>query len=367
MSTFESLPTRNLAFKRFLIHCLTGVAVFMTISLIFCAMIDPFNFYHSTEKENRYTSPDQRFSRPAILQAPQYDSYILGGSMSQLFPIPELNNILGGNFAHLTFSGATSFELRNALHALPRHQYKSLLLEIYFASFTDNTQAIRYASYPEYLYDRNRWNDIRAYMYLDAFMIQELYRAISYNYLGADKRPSDERSESNGFFNWEKGRTWEETSARQRIDAAYELVTTHEQKYSTENFRQILKDLPKFQQVFVYFPPISAVSLKSRTLRGHPNNLPNYLAWKREIMELALTQPNVVLIDYQTINRHTSDIQNYWDYNHFRSRFHRMIMEDIQSIQHHGRLKHAHFGRIVSSGDPRSLTLEFQSQMRTSS
>src|SRR5262245_16545288 len=93
------------------------------------AIIAAFNLYNRIEP-NRYLPTEQRLAKRAILRNPIYDSYFVGGSMSELFSIPEFNKAFGAHFAQMTLSGGTSYEQLNILRQLPKRPFKFLVLEV---------------------------------------------------------------------------------------------------------------------------------------------------------------------------------------------------------------------------------------------
>ena len=89
---------------------------------------------------------------------------------------------------------------------------------------------------------------------------------------------------------------------------------------------------------------------------GPPENLKNYLAWKKEVIAMASHYPQVVLIDYQTVNPYTVRNENYFDFTHFRANLRQMILEDFTSWVHEGRLAHPDFGQVADGDYGRRLS-----------
>jgi hypothetical protein len=305
-------------------------------------------------------SEEQRLSKKAILYNPVYDSFFVGGSMSEMFVVREFNAAFNSHFAQMTLSGATSFEELNIIKCLPKSRYKFLVMELYFASHTDNTHATRYANYPAFLYDQTPFNDVQVYFLINRFMVRELWQAFFYNIFGIEKRGPAARPLFDGSFPWETNRTWNEEEVRKKIKTVQDYTTTEELKYSTTNFKEMMEvAAPKFEKLFLFFPPVNVASLNARFVGKHPKNLQNYLNWKADVIGIADQYKNVILIDYQTINRYTEDIHNYWDYNHFRSNLDDMILDDFESVEATGRLRHDHFGHLADEYYKHHLRLEY--------
>src|SRR6185295_9925343 len=117
-----------------------------------------------------------------------------------------------------------------------------------------------------------------------------------------------------------------------------------------QNFVEILETVKgRFEKIMIDFAPVHVNALKSFTQKGDPNNERRFQEWKQEMITIANRYPNVIVIDYQTRNRITTDYRNYWDYTHCRSSIHRMIMEDFLSVMKKGSLKYAGFGKLAVS------------------
>ena len=323
---------------------LTTLLIAAYLSL--CCAIDPFNLYHPISSL-RYISTEQRLARPAVARSPNYDSYFVGSSMIQEFVPADFNKALGARFAHLTLSAASSYEDLNLLKLLAPRRYKYLVMEVYFQSFTPNLHATYYPDYPAYLYDDNPYNDIEAYLTCNPFMLGELYRAYFRNFRGIDKDPHGYRPTPDGYYSWESQKRWDAQSVRAEIASIWQYRHGKTQ-FSTENFRAILETAaPRFEHVLLYFPPVHAEALRVHFIAGPPENMTNYLAWKKDAIAMASAYPQVVFIDYQTINPYTLRDENYFDFNHYRANLRQMILDDFASWLKRHRLAHGDFGQLA--------------------
>jgi hypothetical protein len=342
---FVSKDTQ-VSFAAFMGWPLGLAAVFLALYVGACVVIDPFNLYHAISPA-RYISTDPLFSKRAIARSPMHDSFFAGCSMNEEFSTADFNRIFDAKFGNLTFGAATSFEQLNMLKQLPSKHFKYLMMELYFDSYTEDTRATHYQGYPLYLYDENPYNDIEAYLFCNAFLLKELYRAYYWNFRGIDKDPGGVRVNVDGFFSWEALKHWDAGSVRETISRAWTLQGKP-LRLSSGNFRAILEfAAPRFEHILLYFPPVHADLLRAPLGGSAEENLKNYTNWKKQMIKIAARHPNVLLIDYQTINAYTVRDENYWYANHFRANLRQMILDDFASWIHHHRMVHTDFGQLA--------------------
>jgi hypothetical protein len=267
--------------------------------------------------------------------------------MNEEFSAADFNRAFDAKFGNLTFGSATSFEQLNMLKQLPPKPFNYLMMEVYFDAYREDTRATHYPDYPRYLYDKNPYNDIEAYLFCNGFLLKELYRAYFWNFRGIDKDPHGYRPTADGYYSWEAQKQWDAKSAHDHIALVWKYHNG-QMKFSAENFRKILETAaPRFDHILLFFAPVHAESLRAHFIVGPAENQKNYLAWKKEMIAIASLYPQVVLIDYQTVNPYTTRDENYFDFNHYRATLRRMILDDFVSWIYHHRLAHADFGQLA--------------------
>lgn len=352
MSRFKS---HELSGKAFVVLALAAAASLVAAYMAVCLAIDPFNIVHAAGPA-RYASNEERLSKWAIARSPAYDSYVAGSSASRAFDLAALNREFGAHFAHLTLSGGTSYEQLDLLKLLSDRRRKVLVLDVLFNQYAGHDHAPEYGDYPSYLYDGHPTHALRVYLTCNPFLLRELYYAYWMNWRGINKVPVQDRMTADGFLNLEPLRGWEAGRARREIAAVRQLTRSRMQLH-TENFQSIMDvAAPRFEHVFLYFPPMHAEALRWRLVEGTPEDREVYCAWKQRIIAIASRYPRVVLIDYQTINATTQRDDNFWDYAHVRAPVYRMILDDFSSWMRLGRLAHSDFGQVADVRYAASLT-----------
>jgi hypothetical protein len=333
---------------------LAAVSIGSYLSL--CLVIDPFNLYHAITPQ-RYISGEERLAKWAVAHSPEHDSYFIGGSMSEELSIADFNRAFDAHFACLTLSGGTSYEQLNMLKQLPPGRSKVLVLDAYYVAYMAESNEPRYPAYPHYLYDNRNHHRWEAYLMLNPFMLRELVQAWHKNFRGVDIVPEYIRVTHDGYMLRDASLKWR--NAPPTKDKIYIVRTLPrvELKLYPDNIEAIMAlAASRFDQIYVYFPPVHAESLRVRLLNDPGGNLRSYLLWKKRVIDAVARVPQAVLIDYQTINRYTVNDENYWDFNHFRANVNRMIYDDFVSWRKTGRLAHPDFGQIADAGYGRNLS-----------
>ena len=359
MSLYTSIFNFQFTPKNFFVSLLTLVIVaFLTVFLL-VIVIDPFNIWHYPQND-RYLTSDPRISKQAIARNHKFGSFVVGTSLSEELNIPYMNKILDTEFGDLTMGGSTSYEIMNVINFLPSDKYEYLILEVYFVSYKGEPISTRKSDYPKYLWDTNRINDV--YLYIDLMKRKELFpeilNAAKVNLLDyPSKIVSNKRViQSNGVSINLIERVWDSETVAKEINKVYTIDYLEKLTMHKANLPIIFEESSqKFDKVFAYFPPVTAVSLKHQLIGVDSSNLERYLEWINWVSTIADEYENVTLINYQDVDDITTDSSNYWDYNHYRKSVSQSITEDAIAIFQRDELFQDNFGTL---GIDNAITLE---------
>ncbi len=128
--------------------------------------IDPFFHYHKPEVESYfYPLNNERSQNDGICMHFDYDTLITGTSMAQNFRTSEVDEIFGSNSIKVTFAGGYYKEINdNVDKALDANKnlktvIRCLDMSFFFVNWNDRRTDIG-VNFPDYLYDRNPFNDV---------------------------------------------------------------------------------------------------------------------------------------------------------------------------------------------------------------
>jgi len=151
--------------KTWALLCLIGiVGAYAFLSAVVIA-IDPFQIYRLA---TRYMPPidntTQVYANAGIVRNYDYDSAIVGTSVTENFRPSQMEDLLGGRFIKLCTSAGTAYNHALLMDlAFDTHEMKRIVygLDVYsFIAELDETGS----EVPLYLYDRNPFNDVQYWL-----------------------------------------------------------------------------------------------------------------------------------------------------------------------------------------------------------
>ena len=151
--------------KTWALLCLAGLLAAMAMISAIVIAIDPFQVYRKAEK---YLPPidntTQVYANAGIVRHYEYDSAIVGTSVTENFRPTQLDSLFGGRFIKLCTSAGTAYNHALLLNlAFDTHDIKRILygLDVYsFIAQLDETGS----EVPLYLYDKNPFNDVKYWL-----------------------------------------------------------------------------------------------------------------------------------------------------------------------------------------------------------
>lgn len=310
-----------------LLGYLIGVGVLIAF-FVFC--IDPFYHYH-----------DSWFGLPVILENAvyqtagaaknlQYDSAIIGTSMTENFHTVWFDEELGWNTVKLSYSGARTNDLNTILEQVfdndepPTH----IVMDINDYQLTVPAWTA-YVERPEYLYDSNILTDA-PYLYN--------YDIITLSIERIHDRIQGRESNLDTAYMWgneahfgkdialnvvapEKQQLLESGSAPADID---DMI-----RCCDENLNNILPFISMHPEThfYIFYPPYSMLYWEHITLQG---NLREMLDVYEYSMQRFMQYSNVSLYYFQNETELISNLDNYRDDAHHIPEYNRYIFECIR-------------------------------------
>lgn len=156
--------------RRFSMGFFVSAAGLLGILFTFTVMIDPYDtVLFSPPLVREPISSNQRFSYPAIARNPRYDSAVFGTSTARLLRPEKLGAVLGGRFANLSLNSGTAYEQGRMadlfVSSRPNPAPRTLIIGIDTVWCDTNTlPKLTERAFPEWMYDANRWNDLRYHL-----------------------------------------------------------------------------------------------------------------------------------------------------------------------------------------------------------
>lgn len=286
--------------------------------------IDPYFHYHQPLKDKYFYAMDAAtYMNDGIAKNFDYTAVITGTSMTENFKASELDDLFGMQTIKISHSGAR-FEVINATMgtALKYNPDLKLVVRSIDMGFflEDNKGMFQIAKdFPEYLYDKNPWNDYRylydrdvvfrrvATMEIEKFYHTKTPRTLSFdeylNWMGMDIEFGKE-----AIYPVEK-----DLSKKGKLvflaEEEKENLITHIQ----DSVSNICDQYPKVQ-FYYFFPPYSAAWWQ---LLVEDGTIEKQLEAEKLVIEELLQHPNIKLFSFNLFTDTTCNLDNYIDEIHY--------------------------------------------------
>ena len=325
-----------------------GCILAMTLVII----VDPFFHYHKPLKGFPYLIDNQLSQNPGMAEHMEYDSVILGSSMTVNFQTDWFKELMGLNAIKLSYSGAYPKDQSNIMKIIfdSGHEVKEVFLGIDVITYMGGVDETKYPI-PEYLYDDNYLNDIEYVLNKDVIL----------NYILRPMADPDPTNLSNVYASW-----WtEEYYNKEWVLHNYESPQPVEEEVPAEEYLPGTKEnldvniCPYIEQnpdtkFVVFFPPYSILFWNDVVVGNH---LEATLAQYRYLAERLNAYDNVEVYFFPDREDIILDLNNYADYSHYHPRYNRFMAECFAD----GRT-----GLVAKEGSKKGKTIdEYLSHMKT--
>ena len=303
------------------------VALTITVFAAIIALVvyvDPFFQYHKPLSDFPYLIDNQLSQNPGMAKNWDYDSVILGSSMTVNFNTNWFEELYGQKTAKLSYNGAYPKDQANIMDLI--FEYKPDLKEVYLGvdipAYSSEIDATKYPI-PAYLYDKNVINDI-SYVLNKDVLLNYILRPL------AD--PKDKTTPDNLYNLW-----WtEEYFNKQYVLQYYEAPEVVDTKVPKDEFIHKLSanldvnicpyiEAHPDTQFTIFYPPYSILYWYG-VMRE--NKLEATLAEYQYCAERLLSYDNVRLFIFQDQEDIITNLDgNYADYDHYHTRINRYMAE----------------------------------------
>lgn len=301
----------NAKYKRYIRTLLIGFLSVMFISAAVVIVIDPFFHYHKPLKGIHYIIDNQLTQNPGIAKNFDYDSVILGSSMTINFDTDLFGEVMGLNTVKLSYNGAYPKDIDNIMRLVIQspnevsHIFLGIDIFTYKAPYGFTAYEI-----PDYLYDDSYLNDISYLLNKDVLL----------NYFLAPQIQREDTPLNEAYWNWPYM-----TYSAEWVMSNYEQPTVFAEPLPADSYQNNIKEnlriciLPYIEampdtEFVIFFPPYSILYWYTRYADG---SLAAELAGEKQIMEELFAYPNVKVYYFQNQYDFIINLDNYTDYTHY--------------------------------------------------
>lgn len=280
-------------------------------------LIDPFEIYHRAlchipPIENR----TQIYSNAGIAKSYDYDSVIIGSSMTENFTPSQLARELGGSFVKLPVNAGSPFNHRQMMEmAFGTHEVRRVVYGVDIELFTYFYKTPK-CEMPDYLYDDSLLNDT-AYWF---------NRSVLLTYIPACLRTLGQSDPGlrDTMYSWGDMYSYGREAALRgtelvagevpQRDAGAPIALSQQTLLNAKyNILPFVTAHPETEFLF-FFPPYSLVRWYNFYREGE---MEYHLAQKAALVEALLPYKNVKIYDFQAQTDWILNLNNYIDASHY--------------------------------------------------
>jgi len=313
------------AWRRWLAIYAATLAAGVAALWIFVVVSDPFSTGRLTPLRGiEIASSVRTLANAGRVRDPNFDSAMIGNSISTRFEPDRLNALSGLRLLQLSIPGLGPDEELTLARAFVRAHGGSVksivaMLETSWCN-TDERTLLRYPSFPYWLYDSNDFDYLRNILSRDSMQAAFHRVAIRLGLAPEPARrdgyvPNDQR----GI--WRPDRVAGLASAKRPTRAPFENKTFS----ALERLDQFSRMLDPATELVMVLLPFHVSAL--------PEPGSEAAAWldacKARIKAIAEARPRTLFIDRMLEDDITRDPNNFWDAKHVRDEFIRGIEDDI--------------------------------------
>ena len=305
----------------FLFLLLLSTAIIMFI-------IDPMQHYRKATWYKPYPL-EQRYLLWGFIDNHNFDSLLIGTSMSENFVKSDIDTTLNVNTLLAPISGATAYEEHLLISRAIKNNVKNIIYPLDLFGFRDSIHALGTSDFPIYLENDTYWDDYK-YLLNSDIIFRDTSKLFLANFMGIKSN----KLKMDTFWTWKKT---EEFSAK-ACKSAYEKLMQTNNAFYAENFH-LDKSIQSFNanilphlinkniNYYIIFPPYSVLTYKLFLNHG---KLKEFLEFKKYIVNKLNKYPNVNMYDFQIANKITHDLNNYKDIGHYSKEINRWMIEQIK-------------------------------------
>lgn len=301
-------------FKKWFLVSLVTVFLMLAVIMGMVIYIDPFFQYHAPLEKFPYLVDNQLNQNPGMAKNMEYDSVILGSSMTVNFNTNWFEELLDLRTIKLNYSGAYPKDQANIMKIIfeSDNQVDAVFLGVDVMTYTGGVDETKYPI-PEYLYDDNYINDVQ-YIFNKDVVLNYILRPI------ADPEKTDLATV---YASW-----WtDEYYNKQWVMHNYVQPEKIEQETPKEAYLESVKTnldvniCPYIEAnpdttFYIFFPPYSILYWNDVICENH---LEATMAEYEYIADRMLEYENVRVFFFPNQEWIVTDLDNYADYSHYHS------------------------------------------------
>ncbi len=309
-------------FRKCLLIFALSILLMLGSVMALTAYVDPFFQYHAPLPDFPYLVDNQINQNPGMAKHLEYDSVILGSSMTVNFNTNWFRELMGLNTVKLSYSGAFPKEQSNIMKIIfdSPNQVEKVFLGIDAITYTGGVEETKYPL-PEYLYNDIVWDDGEYLLNKDVLL----------NYILRPLADPDKSDLATIYASWWTEEYYNEEwvlhnyTSPEKVDeeTPEDAFISSVEANLTVNICPFIEAHPDTEFV-VFFPPYSILFWNDVLQENH---LEATMEEFRYICNRLGAYENVSLYFFLDQEWIIGDLNHYADYSHYHPDFNRYMTE----------------------------------------
>lgn len=317
--------------KKFFAGTVGTVAMILAIVVAIVVVVDPFFHFHKPLNQLKYPILNQRYQNDGILRNFDYDSIIIGTSMTENFSASQWNTLFDAKTVKVPLAGSflkeTADRLDRAFASDNQIKYVVRSLDLYAIKADKDT--ISDFTYPNYLYDNSVFNDV-SYVLNKSVLFEETLRVLLYTLKGNTASNFDNAFSWSDDFKYGKQEVLKRYTRSAKIQPLlidFDMIKTIIKANMEQNIIRLAVEHPE-TDFYLFYPPYSIVMWDSWNQSGE---LTKNIEIMRYVSELLLEYDNIYLFSFDTDYKMICDLNNYKDLEHYGGWINEVIFENMKN------------------------------------
>ena len=276
-------------------------------------IVDPFFHYHGPIPGFPYQIDNQLSQNPGMAEHMEYDSIMLGSSMTVNFETDWFEEEMGLHMLKLSYNGAYPKDISNIMEKVDANkgELRQVFWGVDLASYTGGVEETKYPL-PEYLYNESVWDDVN-YLYNKGVLLDYILK------------PVVEREPTNLSSVYSSEESLKDCYSREYVLANYTVPEKNDAYFPEDMFIEGLEAnlqaniLPVIEshpdtKFTIFFPPYSVLYWYEYIQN---NQMDAVMYEYRYFMEKLLLYDNVELYFFPGEEEIVCDLDFYADTGHY--------------------------------------------------
>lgn len=343
-------------------YCLFTLGLVMLICTV-NFLVDPLQYYRKAVWYKPILSEEERFQNPGLARNEDYDTIIIGTSMTENFVPSYVNQALGGKTLKLAMRGSTSREhYLIANLALNSGKVKRVIWGLDYFSLRSNEVGAD-NTFPSYLYDNRLWNKM-SYLF-NISTLEQSFNDMLYTAFGIGQSPSlDTLNNWGRTAHYDKERVirhWNRVKKQELAEPKNDSLAAVQNNF-THNIMALIRSHPETEFI-IYYPPYSILR-QQLWFEVNPNRYQNQREIKKYIYHCLQGLRNVKLYDFQSDADLTYNLNNYLDITHHNEKINEHIIDSIAEDRPKYRVTSNNLDSLLKQLDDQVSTLLVDDQQQ---